>query len=84
MPPPLSSDLFVEVQEAPATYFVASYSGRSNEKKMMSHAEQLADFLDGLGLQSSYDYSNFYFAGYDSPFRLFNRHNEIWLPAKST
>ena len=24
----------------------------------------------------------FYFAGYDAPFKLFNRRNEIWMPIK--
>ncbi len=30
-----------------------------------------------------YSYDFFYAAGYDSPFRIFNRHNEIWIPARS-
>jgi len=29
-----------------------------------------------------YDDSHFFFAGYDPPFRLTNRHNEIWAIAK--
>lgn len=80
-PQPLSADLFVERSDE-ATYFVLSYPGRTNEQLMLDRANTLVELLDRLGLAGAYDSSTFYTAGYDSPFRLFNRHNEIWLPAR--
>jgi hypothetical protein len=35
--------------------------------------------LDGEGRK--YSSSHYYSAGYDSPFRLVGRHNEVWIMA---
>ena len=43
-------------------------------------AQALSDALDADGVE--YDDSHFYSAGYDPPFRLRGRHNEIWIKAK--
>ncbi|EFJ49639.1 hypothetical protein VOLCADRAFT_89567 [Volvox carteri f. nagariensis] len=77
-PLPLSKDLFVD--PAPSVkYYVLSYGGRTNEKEIVDKAASLMQLLEDQGL--TYDASTFFHAGYDSPFRLFNRHNEVWLRA---
>lgn len=40
-------------------------------------AEQLADALDADGID--YECQYFFFAGYDPPFRISGRHNEVWF-----
>lgn len=34
------------------------------------------------GRAEQFDASHYYTASYDPPFRLMDRHNELWLPAK--
>ena len=62
--------------------YVASYPGFSSLALFQENAEKLLKALDKAGLGDSYDKSSYYFAGYDNPFELFNRHNEIWLKKK--
>ncbi|KAG2495190.1 hypothetical protein HYH03_006796 [Edaphochlamys debaryana] len=77
-PAPTSKDVFID--PAPATQlYVLSYGGRSNQKQVIDKATELLKLLEERGL--SYDYSHFYSAGYDSPFRILNRHNEVWVAA---
>lgn len=41
------------------------------------------ELIAALGDKASqYDQVNFITAGYDAPFKLFNRRNEIWLVKK--
>ncbi|KAG2495191.1 hypothetical protein HYH03_006797 [Edaphochlamys debaryana] len=75
-PAPLSEDVYID--PAPATdYYVMSYGGRTNEKQIIDKATELLQLLDERGL--SYNFDSFFHAGYDSPFRIFNRHNEVWV-----
>ncbi len=78
-PAPLSDDVFVDFAPA-AEYYVLSYGGHANEQKIVARATELTDLLDKEGL--TYDFSSFFAAGYDSPFRLINRHNEVWIKAE--
>ncbi|VDP08718.1 unnamed protein product [Schistosoma margrebowiei] len=57
-----------------------TYSGFSNNDKALNNARKLGESLDQLGLK--YIPDPFYFAGYDSPFKLINRRNEIWFKAQ--
>lgn len=57
-----------------------SFSGYATEKKWLEHAEELTNALDKAGEKYVKDY--FITAGYDSPFRVFERHNEVWFIAK--
>lgn len=80
--PPAPNDPEIVVDPAPETdFYVLSYGGRTNEKVLLEKATTLVAYLAEHDLPYSYDY--FYAAGYDSPFRIFNRHNEIWIPARS-
>jgi hypothetical protein len=42
-------------------------------------ARKLTEALDAEGLP--YQSDSFFFAGYDPPFRLTGRHNEVWVVA---
>ena len=57
-----------------------SFGGFSNQDKNIAHAKELGEALkkDKKAFEDSY----FYTAGYDAPFKLFKRHNEVWFLAK--
>eukprot|EP00798_Chlamydomonas_sp_ICE-L_P018456 gene18456-24936_t len=78
VPTPTSADVFIEDVPA-ASYYVLSYPGYTSESKMLDEAIKAVEALEDLKL--AYDNSTFYTAGYDPPFRLLNRHNEVWIPA---
>lgn len=75
-PTPSAEDVFIEDSEA-FTAYVASYGGWNSEEKVVKHASELFELLNKQGVEVESD--KYYTAGYDSPFRLMNRHNEIWL-----
>ncbi|XP_050163361.1 heme-binding protein 2-like isoform X1 [Myiozetetes cayanensis] len=74
-PQPTDSDVFVEERKA-AAIFVRSFGGFASPEKYAEEAEVLARTLRNRGQPFHEDF--FYTAGYDSPFKLFNRHNEVW------
>ena len=67
----------------PFCAYVRVYGGYSNMKKVEEHYNELVKSLkrDGLG-EEDYRTDAIYSAGYDSPRKFFNRHNEIWLISK--
>merc|ERR1711920_1177792 len=75
-PAPTASDVTIEKRPA-MTVYVASYSGFSDINKLRAAASDLGNELEKEGL--AFDTEHIWYAGYDSPFRLFNRHNEVWL-----
>ncbi|KAK4468451.1 hypothetical protein MN116_007656 [Schistosoma mekongi] len=77
-PTPVEEGVFIETRPAMKIY-CCRYSGFSNDDEVMINARKLGENLDRLGLKYTPD--PFYFAGYDSPFRLLNRRNEIWFKA---
>jgi hypothetical protein len=78
--PPEPQDPSVFIEERPEMkVYSRSYSGFSNNNKLNEQAKNLAASLEKIGLK--YRKDPYYFAGYDSPFRLLNRHNEVWFPA---
>ncbi|XP_061479966.1 heme-binding protein 2 [Rhineura floridana] len=79
-PKPSEADVFIETRPA-ITVFVRSFGGFANAKKNQEEILALAESLkrDGRSFQEKVYYS----AGYDSPFKLLNRHNEVWLIKKS-
>ncbi|XP_038052882.1 heme-binding protein 2-like [Patiria miniata] len=74
-PQPMDKTVFLSTIPAHQAY-VRSYPGFSNEAKFLSEAEALANALNAT---QSYDSSFYYTAGYDSPFTILERHNEIWF-----
>nr|XP_034964767.1 heme-binding protein 2 isoform X1 [Zootoca vivipara] len=79
-PKPSEADVFIEMRPA-ITVFVRSFGGFANAKKNQDEILALAESLkrDGKTFQEKV----YYTAGYDSPFKLLNRHNEVWLIRKS-
>lgn len=77
-PAPLDKDVYLE-KVAPKVY-VSSFGGFAPESSVMSHANDLFEKLQSMGIEVNGQ--SYYYCGYDSPFVLFNRHNEIWYVAK--
>lgn len=73
-PKPSDPDVYVEHIDAFEAY-VSSYSGWNSVKSITEHASELYHVLGERGedVESGY----FYSLGYDSPFRLLDRHNEV-------
>jgi hypothetical protein len=65
----------IEFKEEPAkTMAAVRFSGWANESKIEKYKQQLISALDAEGIK----YVNrFYFFGYNAPYELFNRKNEI-------
>eukprot|EP00199_Chlamydomonas_sp_CCMP681_P005748 CAMPEP_0119102292 /NCGR_PEP_ID=MMETSP1180-20130426/1079_1 /TAXON_ID=3052 ORGANISM="Chlamydomonas cf sp, Strain CCMP681" /NCGR_SAMPLE_ID=MMETSP1180 /ASSEMBLY_ACC=CAM_ASM_000741 /LENGTH=226 /DNA_ID=CAMNT_0007086547 /DNA_START=24 /DNA_END=704 /DNA_ORIENTATION=- len=80
-PAPNRDTVFVDPSPA-ASYWVYSYAGYTSESKIVEKAADMLEQLDAVG--ASYDASYYYSAGYDAPFRILNRHNELWVPATAT
>ncbi|PVD24894.1 hypothetical protein C0Q70_15384 [Pomacea canaliculata] len=59
--------------------YVRSFPGFATESDWLAQARELAA---ALGPNATYIKDYFYTAGYDSPFQIFNRHNEIWFIAQ--
>ncbi|XP_074164492.1 heme-binding protein 2-like isoform X3 [Sminthopsis crassicaudata] len=74
-PEPTDPDVFIEERKG-AAIFVRSFGGFASAEKFSKEAKELADTLKKEGQPFHSDF--YYTAGYNSPFRLFNRHNEVW------
>jgi hypothetical protein len=72
---PKPDQSLIEFKEEPAKKVAAiSFSGWANDKKIEKHKQELIAALDAEGIF----YTNrFYFLGYNPPFEVFNRRNEI-------
>lgn len=55
----------------------SSYPGFNDKQKMIAHAANLTASLQRD--QVPFDTSYYYVAGYDAPYKVLNRHNEIWV-----
>lgn len=73
-PAPSDSDVFVDPADEFQVY-VSSFSGWNTVKSVTEHAEELYHVLgaDDVDVEQGY----FFSVGYDSPFRLLDRHNEV-------
>ncbi|XP_062324134.1 heme-binding protein 2 [Osmerus eperlanus] len=80
--PPRPTDLeniFVENRKQ-FTAYVRTYGGFSNEQKSREELLRLVESLQRDG--APYKETPYYIAGYDSPFKLTNRTNEVWILKK--
>lgn len=73
LPKPKQSQ--IEFKEEPAKTFAAiSFGGWANDQKIETYKQKLKSALDSEGI----NYSNrFYFFGYNAPYEVFNRKNEV-------
>ncbi|MBN3289538.1 HEBP2 protein, partial [Polypterus senegalus] len=75
-PAPTQSGIFIEEKRA-MTVFVRSFGGFTSTQRNAENARLLAESLKRDG--RPYHEEFYYTAGYDSPFKLINRRNEVWL-----
>lgn len=65
----------IEFKEEPAKTFAAiSFKGWANDTKIEKYKQQLKSALDAEGISYS---KRFYFFGYNPPYEVFNRKNEV-------
>ncbi|KAF5840706.1 regulatory factor, effector binding domain-containing protein [Dunaliella salina] len=76
---PEPSEKGVYLESTPSfEVYVRSYGGFSSEESIIEEAGRVISELDKAG--EKYETSTWFAAGYDAPFRLTDRHNEIWIP----
>jgi len=82
-PPPKPTDPTVSLVEYPAmTVAVLSFEGFGEQDVVIAEAAELSKLLGQSGL--TYDQENWFQAGYDPPFRVSGRHNEVWIQVYDT
>ena len=75
---PIPTDPTVAIVELPAiTAYVKSFGGFMHDEQVKENIEKLRLGLDKDGLTYITDF--YFVADYDSPYRLIDRHNEVWL-----
>ncbi|XP_068728634.1 heme-binding protein 2-like isoform X1 [Montipora capricornis] len=80
---PSSKDVFISTLKKFCAY-VTSYGGYSDSKAVQKNAEDLKNALIKDGLGGTFVKEVYFYAGYDSPFRVFDRHNEVWFIKKES
>jgi hypothetical protein len=70
----------IEFKEEPAKLLAAiTFNGWANDSKIEKYKQKLKAALDSKGIQYS---NHFYFFGYNAPFEVFNRKNEVLVELK--
>jgi hypothetical protein len=78
---PLPDQSQIKFREEPAkTVAAIRFDGWANDEKIEKYKQQLKSALDAEGITYT---NHFYFLGYNPPFELFNRKNEIIVELKS-
>jgi len=78
-PEPTNEDVFIETID-PVTVAVTEFAGFATDDIVVQAAAALAQSIQEVGMEI--DGESYFYAGYDPPFRLTNRHNEVWIPVK--
>lgn len=78
-PEPSDPDVFIEERKE-FTAYVRTHGGFSNEQMKRDELLKLLESLKRDGAE--FVDQPFYVAGYDSPFKLTNRRNEVWILKK--
>jgi hypothetical protein len=72
---PKPNQSLIEFKEEPAkTVAAISFSGWANDKKIEKYKQKLKSALDTEGIAYA---DRFYFLGYNAPYEVFNRKNEV-------
>jgi hypothetical protein len=77
VPKPTGSGVFISNLPAMEVY-VMPYGGFSNPAMEQQKAAELIKKLEAA--KEPFSTTHWFTAGYDSPYQLANRHNEIWVP----
>jgi len=81
-PPKPTSDLvFIETIEA-MNVAVAEFSGFAQQKTIIAKAAEEEQLVANSTEMVASEGEEWFFAGYDPPFRLTNRHNEVFIPVE--
>ena len=80
---PTNKDVFIYTLRKFCAYVIV-YGGYSNLDEIQKYSEELGEDLVKDGLGDAFRKDMFFFAGYDSPFKPLNRHNEIWYIKKDS
>lgn len=86
IPQPSASDVSIATQP-PMCVYVITYGGwqMGVSKKLWQMKQRLVEGLTKKGLEDTYDAdAGMFFAGYDAPYKLWNRHNEVMVLKKKT
>ncbi|TSK58157.1 Heme-binding protein 2 [Bagarius yarrelli] len=75
-PKPSIPEIFFENRKE-FTVFVRTFGGFANSQNTREEVQKLAESLKRDGIK--FKEAPFYRVGYDSPFKLVNRRNEVWL-----
>jgi len=76
-------DTTVRIETAPeTTYATIRFGGWASTNDWIEHRDKLIEAL-GATEAAKYDTVNMITAGYDAPFMIFNRRNEVWLMKKN-
>ncbi|KAG1951093.1 heme-binding protein soul2 [Pimephales promelas] len=77
---PEPTDTTIRKTVAPAgTVYVRSFGGMASDQDALENVQQLKDDLRAAG--KDFIENRFDAAGYDAPWDLINRHNEVWVRA---
>ncbi|XP_015227309.1 PREDICTED: heme-binding protein 2-like [Cyprinodon variegatus] len=79
-PEPSDSDVFMEERKE-FTAYVRTYGGFANENTRREELLKLLESLKRDGVE--FVDKPYYTAGYDAPFKLTNRRNEVWILKKA-
>ncbi|CAH1788823.1 unnamed protein product [Owenia fusiformis] len=79
-PAPSDPDVYLQVVPKVVMY-VRSFGGYASEDDYLNEADILAASINN---SSAYINDEYYAAGYDSPFKFWNRHNEILFKARDS
>jgi len=77
---PRPTDQAVKIEKTEDVYMAAiSFGGYASDKKIRDYSDKLRTLLDKKGISW---YGNFRYLGYNPPFQVFGRKNEIIVPVK--
>jgi len=76
--PPKPTESDVTIKTFPSmTFGVLAFDGFGEQNTVIAEAAELSKLLSQSGY--AYDTVNWWYAGYDPPFRVTGRHNEVWI-----
>ncbi|GFO23157.1 heme-binding protein 2 [Plakobranchus ocellatus] len=77
-PKPINPAVFVE-ERPEQTVFVSTFGGFGDDEKWIKQGQELSK---AIGDESKYVTDFYYTVGYDAPFKLVGRRNEVWFVKK--
>ncbi|KAG7164232.1 heme-binding protein 2-like [Homarus americanus] len=77
--PPLSVDKTIFIEDRPElTVLTRRFGGYTSDEIIIKEAKELAEAIKKNG-ETGVNFDQYYVVGYDPPFKLFSRRNEIWF-----